>query len=279
MIHGFVFQPGAPPYELCQQNPRSPPTMRRSKQIDVRRALALAGLFNFLLSCSRACLLPFLTLFLRQLGLPPTMIGVLIGTKHLITLAWSPASSLLFKLYNKRRVAIICALALSAALPLLLLLLPSLNSDPSRHTAVCHLSNNSEGTTPHADQAIWPVTTTGPGATSGTTVRSALVSKSNITTSAKAHQSDANPTAVTSGAWLQTQSTTSRENASDWFSTKSVASPGRMRRSPTKSGHYRGEEIEEEKKPSLHFLSSLKAMDPQHQLFFLVLITVTLWEV
>lgn len=252
--------------------------MRRSKQIDVRRALALAGLFNFLISCSRACLLPFLTLFFRQLGLPPSMIGILIGTKHLITVVWSPASSMLFKLYNKRRVAIGCALALSAALPLLLLLLPSLNSDPLRQTAVCHLSNTSEATTPNADQGILAVTTAAHAATAGTTVRSALVSQSNITASAKAYQSDASSTAVTSRAWLQTQSTPSQENASDWFGKKSVASPGRLRRSLTESEPQR-EVMEEEEEPGFYFLSSLKTMDPQHQLFFLALITVSLWEV
>lgn len=253
--------------------------MRRSKQIDVRRALALAGLFNFLISCSRACLLPFLTLFFRQLGLPPSMIGVLIGTKHLITVVWSPASSMLFKLYNKRRVAIGCALALSAALPLLLLLLPSLNSDPLRQTAVCHLSNTSKATTPHADQGILPVTTAAHAATAGTTVRSALVSQSDITASAKAYQSDASSTAVKSRAWLLTQSTPTQENASDWFGKKSVVSPGRLRRSPTESAPHRGEVMEEEEEPGFYFLSSLKTMDPQHQLFFLALITVSLWEV
>lgn len=250
--------------------------MRRSKQIDVRRALALAGLFNFLLSCSRACLLPFLTLFLRQLGLPPTMIGVIIGTKHLITAAWSPASSLLFKLYNKRRVAITCTLALSAALPLLLLLLPSLNSDRSHQTTVCHFSNTSKATTPYADQGILSVATAGPAATSGTAVQSAFA---DIAASAKAYQSIASSTAVTSRAWLQTQSTLSQENTSDWFGTKSVASPGRMRRSPTESAPHRGEEMEEKEEPGFYFLNSLKAMDPQHQLFFLALITVSLWEV
>lgn len=253
--------------------------MKRSKQINVRRALALAGLFNFLLNCSRACLLPFLTLFLRQLGLSPTIIGVLIGTKHLITVVWSPASSLLFKLYNKRRVAISCTLALSAVLPLLLLLLPSLNSDPSPHTVVCHLSNTSEATTPHSHQGILPVTTAGPAATSGTAVRLASVSQSHIAASAKADQSDASPTAVSRRAFPQTQATSSWIDTSDWFATKSVASPGRMKRSLTESAPHRGEEMEKEEESGFYFLSSLKTMDPQHQLFFLALITVSLWEV
>lgn len=253
--------------------------MKRTRQIDVRRALALAGLFNFLLSCARACLLPFLTLYLRQLGLPPAMIGVVIGTKHLINVVWSPASSLLFKLYNKRRVAISCTLALSAALPLLLLLLPSLNLDPSRHAAVCNLSNASGAPLPDAGHGVLPVTSAGPAATSGTTAGSAFVSQSIVTASMKAYQSDASPTAATSKAWLQTQSKPSQENTSDGFVAKSATPPGRIRRSPTESEEPGGGKMDEEEESDYFFLRSLKAMDPQHQLLFLVLITVSLWEV
>lgn len=252
LIHVCVFQPGAPPYEPCQQSAPPPPTMRRTRQIDVHRALALAGLFNFLLSCARACLLPFLTLYFRQLGLPPAMVGVVIGTKHLINVVWSPASGLLFKLYNRRRVAIGCALALSAALPLLLLPLPSLSSDPSRHTAVCNLSDASGAPPPDAGHGVPPATAAGPAATSGTTSRSAFVLQSDVTAPAKAYRPDASPTATP---------------------------PGRIRRSPTESAEPRGGETGEEEEPDDFFLRSLKAMDAQHQLLFLALITVSLWEV
>lgn len=279
LIHVCVFQPGAPPYEPCQQSAPPPPTMRRTRQIDVHRALALAGLFNFLLSCARACLLPFLTLYFRQLGLPPAMVGVVIGTKHLINVVWSPASGLLFKLYNRRRVAIGCALALSAALPLLLLPLPSLSSDPSRHTAVCNLSDASGAPPPDAGHGVPPATAAGPAATSGTTSRSAFVSQSDVTAPAKAYRPDASPTAAASKARLPTRSEPSQENTSDGFVTKSATPPGRIRRSPTESAEPRGGETGEEEEPDDFFLRSLKAMDAQHQLLFLALITVSLWEV
>lgn len=278
LIHVRVFQPGAPPHELCQQSTPSPPTtMRRTRQIDVHRALALAGLFSFLLSCARACLLPFLTLYFRQLGLPPAMVGVVIGSKHLINVVWSPASGLLFKLYNKRRVAISCALALSAALPLLLLLLPALNSDPSRHTAICNLSDASGAPPPDAGRGVLPATSVGPAATSGTTARSAFVSQSDVTASAKAFQPNASPTAApASEARLPTRSKPSQENTSE---SKSATPPGRIRRSPTESAEPRGGQMDKEEEPDQFFLRSLKAMDAQHQLLFLVLITVSLWEV
>ncbi|KAG5832932.1 hypothetical protein ANANG_G00296450, partial [Anguilla anguilla] len=65
--------------------------MRRSDgQWDVRAASAHAGLFHFLWSCGRACLLPFLTLYLRRLGLTAAMVGIAMATRWLIALAWGP---------------------------------------------------------------------------------------------------------------------------------------------------------------------------------------------
>uniref|UniRef100_A0A7N9AVT7 Major facilitator superfamily domain containing 6-like n=1 Tax=Mastacembelus armatus TaxID=205130 RepID=A0A7N9AVT7_9TELE len=97
--------------------------MKRNKQIDIRRALALATTFNFLCCCARACLLPFLTLYLRQLGLTAAMIGIIMGSKRLMVLVWSPVASLVSKHYDKRRVVITGSLVCSAAAALALLLL------------------------------------------------------------------------------------------------------------------------------------------------------------
>lgn len=98
--------------------------MRRNRQINVSRALALASAFNFCISAAKACLLPFLTLYLRHLGLGPTETGFVMGTKHLITLLWSPTAGLLSKLYDKRRVLINCCLVASAIASLVILFIP-----------------------------------------------------------------------------------------------------------------------------------------------------------
>ncbi|CAG5897426.1 unnamed protein product [Menidia menidia] len=98
--------------------------MKRSQQIDIKRTLALSGAFSFLCSCSQACLLPFLTLYFRELGLTPAMAGVVMGARRFLGLAWSPAAGLLAARYRKRRAVIVCSLLLSAAVALLLLLLP-----------------------------------------------------------------------------------------------------------------------------------------------------------
>ncbi|KAJ8253998.1 hypothetical protein COCON_G00206100, partial [Conger conger] len=98
--------------------------MRSNGQWDVKAASAHAGLFHFLYSCGRACLLPFLTLYLRYLGLTATMTGIAMATRCLVTLAWGPVSSLLAKRYNRRRAVVMGSLLGSAAIALLLLLLP-----------------------------------------------------------------------------------------------------------------------------------------------------------
>uniref|UniRef100_A0A087YSR5 Major facilitator superfamily domain containing 6-like n=1 Tax=Poecilia formosa TaxID=48698 RepID=A0A087YSR5_POEFO len=118
-------------------------TMRRTTQIDVKRALVLTATFSFLCCCSKACLLPFLTLYFRQLGLSPSMTGIVMAIKHSVTLVWSPAAGLLSKRYNKRRLVINCSLVFSAVV-LLLLLLPSVGKLGAQ-SSTCNTSDLSSG--------------------------------------------------------------------------------------------------------------------------------------
>lgn len=267
--------------------------MRRNKQIDVRRALALTGLFNFLIRCARASLLPFLTLYFRQLGLPPVMIGVIIGVKHLISLIWSPVSSLLSKHYNKRRAAIMCALVFSAALPQVLLLMPSVDPNAMHHTGTCNLSNAS-GEAPHANNGNLLTSSAGPATTIPTTVKytprnktTGFVSQPGTTVSANALSNTKPASVVTINPILRSTSKPRRESASvvvggghgepTISGTNSATALVRNKRSQLES-ESAGNVSEEEYEVGFDFLSSLKAMDPQHQLFFLALIAVSLWE-
>uniref|UniRef100_A0A3Q2DPA3 Major facilitator superfamily domain containing 6-like n=1 Tax=Cyprinodon variegatus TaxID=28743 RepID=A0A3Q2DPA3_CYPVA len=186
-------------------------TMRRTRQIDVRRALALTGTFSFLCSCSKACLLPFLTLYFRHLGLSQSMVGIIMGTKHSITLVWSPLAGLLSKRYNKRRLVINCSLLFSALAALVLLLLPPVET-PGAQSRSCNTSNLSSGSAQSCDSVPTPT------------------------------------------------------------STPSLVSAERNKRSGITSGRL------EEKQNSSGFLGSLKEMNIQNQLFFLILIIVSLWE-
>lgn len=288
-------QPGAP-CETCQDGPSAAAIMKRNKQIDVRRALTLAGAFNFLCCCARACLLPFLTLYFRQLGLPPAMTGVVMGTKHLIALVWSPVGSLLSKHYNKRRATIACSLVCSASVALVLLFVPPV--DVRVQNAACNESVVGSGPAQSVGGNLL-LSSAGP-ATSWTTIHTAPVTQSGVTDLANTPPDATPASAVTSKSPLQSKTgpQLSQEETSVMASdshgdpkisgsvvkhvTDSVSAPVRNKRSEFKSGS--GGELkekvaeEEKKEDSFDFLGSLKAMDPQHQLFFLILIAVSAWE-
>ncbi|XP_070837755.1 major facilitator superfamily domain-containing protein 6-like [Chaetodon trifascialis] len=238
--------------------------MKRNKQINVKRALALAGTFNLLYCCARACLLPFLTLYFRQLGLTPAMTGIVMGTKHLITLVWSPVASLLSKHYNKRRAVINCSLVGSAAVALVLLLIPP--TDVHTQTSTCNMSDLSSAPTQSLD-GNWVV--------SGVT---ALAPQSGASFPAQTPPDTQPPASVVTSRTHHDddKSHPQHQNAD------SAAAPVRNKRSNFKSGsgEQRREKATEEEKMEgyFDFLGSLKVMDTQHQLFFLILITVSVWE-
>lgn len=276
--------------------------MKRNKQIDIKRALALAGTFNFLCCCARACLLPFLTLYFRQLGLTPAMTGIVVGTRHLIALVWSPVASMLSKHYNKRRVVINCSLVCSAAVPLLLLLIPA--TDVRTQADTCNVSDVSSGPTRSTGGNL-PMSSAGATTTSTRTrpkINTAPVSKSGVTFPAETHPDTESAPAVTSKASLhqhdydKSQPRRPLDNVSVAAnsslgeptisgsvtrpSANSAAAPARNKRFKSGSGEQQGEKTsgEERNKGRFEFLGSLKVMDPQHQLFFLILITVCVWE-
>lgn len=243
--------------------------MRTNTQIDVRRALALSGAFSFLCCCARACLLPFLTLYFRRLGLPPAMTGVVMGTKHLITLVWSPAGSLLAKHYDRRRAAIICSLVCSASLALVLLLVPPV--DVRTQNAACNASDVGSGGAQSVGGDL-PLSSAGP-ATSWTRVHAAPVPPPGVT-------DPANSPTDNSSRQSKSQETADGSHGGPGIRgsvVDQVSAPVRSRRSEFKSGSG-GERKEEAAEEKFDFLGSLKAMDPQHQLFFLLLIAVSVWE-
>ncbi|XP_068606470.1 major facilitator superfamily domain-containing protein 6-like [Brachionichthys hirsutus] len=235
--------------------------MARNKQIDIKRALALAGTFNFLRCWSAACLLPFFTLYLRQLGLTPAMTGIVMGTKHLLTLVWSPLASLLSKHYDKRRAVIVCSLVCSTAAVLLLLLIPP--ADVNAKTAACNASGPSAAST-HG-QGGDPVTnSTGPAGTKPPLagVVAAAPAKTPPETGS------APGTIPLPGLKEETPSPRpSQEDAPAADRGRTAHSAAARSRRSRSGGPQEGG----------GFLGSLNALDTQHQVFFLVLLTVAVW--
>ncbi|NXL29818.1 MF6LB protein, partial [Glaucidium brasilianum] len=95
-----------------------------SEQWDVGRALALSGLFRLLQGAGRACAAPFLTLYLRHLGLPAPLVGVVAGAKHLAAALWVPLGARCPRGRRKRRLLVAGSVLGSAGAALLLTLIP-----------------------------------------------------------------------------------------------------------------------------------------------------------
>ncbi|KFQ91052.1 Major facilitator superfamily domain-containing protein 6-like B, partial [Nipponia nippon] len=98
-------------------------------QWDVGRALALSGLFRLLQGAGRACAAPFLTLYLRHLGLPAPLVGVVAGAKHLAAALWAPLGPRCPRGRGKRRLLVASSLLGSAGASLLLTLIPPAGGD------------------------------------------------------------------------------------------------------------------------------------------------------
>ncbi|XP_005399449.1 PREDICTED: major facilitator superfamily domain-containing protein 6-like [Chinchilla lanigera] len=103
--------------------------MSANPQWDIRRALRVARLFHLVCGVREACVTPFLTLYLRHLGLAAPWVGILMGSKLLVAACWGPFCAFLAKSCQKRRVFLVGSLLGSAGASLLMVLVPPLNTD------------------------------------------------------------------------------------------------------------------------------------------------------
>ncbi|XP_067089425.1 major facilitator superfamily domain-containing protein 6-like [Osmerus mordax] len=99
--------------------------MRRNQQVNVRATIALASAFHFLFACARACALPFLTLYLRHLGLSPAMVGICAATRHLVSLMVRPLGCVLAGAWGHRRLLGAGSLLGAAGAALIIVFLPT----------------------------------------------------------------------------------------------------------------------------------------------------------
>lgn len=103
--------------------------MNANPQWDISRALGVARLFHLVCGVRDACVTPFLTLYLRQLGLAAAWVGILMGTKHLVAAFWAPFCAFLAKSYQKRRALLIGSLFGSVGASLLMVLVPPVDKN------------------------------------------------------------------------------------------------------------------------------------------------------
>ncbi|XP_026181394.1 major facilitator superfamily domain-containing protein 6-like [Mastacembelus armatus] len=244
--------------------------MKRNKQIDIRRALALATTFNFLCCCARACLLPFLTLYLRQLGLTAAMIGIIMGSKRLMVLVWSPVASLVSKHYDKRRVVITGSLVCSAAAALALLLLVP---PTGVHTLTTTCNTSELRASPDQSVAGDLLTSSAGATTSPARAQSGVTFPANTLPDTKPGPADTSKTSPHHQSHPEQVSVVVNNSHGEPNISGSLVTPVRRKRSQS-------ELPEEERREEIQFdfLHRLKLMDPQDQLFFFVLIVVLVWE-
>ncbi|XP_040856254.1 major facilitator superfamily domain-containing protein 6-like [Ochotona curzoniae] len=98
--------------------------MNANPQWDVSRALGVARLFQVVCGVRDGSVTPFLTLYLRQLGLAAPWVGVLMGTKHLVAAFWAPFCAFVAQRYQKRRALLTGSLLGSMGASLLVVLVP-----------------------------------------------------------------------------------------------------------------------------------------------------------
>ncbi|XP_069809374.1 major facilitator superfamily domain-containing protein 6-like isoform X2 [Dendropsophus ebraccatus] len=103
--------------------------MSGTKQWDISQALAIASLFHFFHGIGKFCLIPFLTIFFRYLGLSPPLVGIIIGLKHIIHVFGAPLCAYMAKTNNRRRVLITGSLLLSAGAGLAFTFFPPMERD------------------------------------------------------------------------------------------------------------------------------------------------------
>ncbi|KAM8946723.1 major facilitator superfamily domain-containing protein 6-like isoform 2-T2 [Pelodytes ibericus] len=103
--------------------------MSSPKQWDISRALAIASMFHLFHNIGKFCVIPFLTIYFRQLGLDAPLVGIIMGIKHLVFVFWAPLCSYLAKSNSKRRILIMLSLIFSAGAGLILPFYSMLDKD------------------------------------------------------------------------------------------------------------------------------------------------------
>lgn len=126
--------------------------------VNLVRSIFFCNIFNFLLSASKACLIPFLAIYLKKLGLSATQTGIIIGAKTLVGLVFAPLWSKCAVRCGRRRCVLMFSLFVMAATYLSLTAVPSM--DQYAFAAECAKPNNNYNVSHLADGLPSQVETT-----------------------------------------------------------------------------------------------------------------------
>ncbi|NP_001087560.1 major facilitator superfamily domain-containing protein 6-like protein A isoform X1 [Xenopus laevis] len=278
--------------------------MSSTKQWDISKALTVATLFYFFHNVGKFCLMPFLTLYFRQLGLGAPLVGIIFGFKHAVHLLWAPLCSFLAKNHHKQRFFIMTSLLLSAGVGSLFAYYPPLDKNivslfcntsmpwkeqlnPPIDISVSVDENlNTTYAAPTDHQTTTGALNTLPSSVGKLATDPAMTSLDlEITT----HQRFTDQFPVTSNTILehQTKNVLGSGKAQKVMSSKSAASNSKQRSSlnnhtspyathPNVSHH---PSIHERKVRDIGIDFTDNSLDPQHKIFLIVLVLVIIWEI
>ena len=105
--------------------------MAKQEAFNLAQGLAITNAFHFLLSSGKACLLPFLTLYLRQLGLSATQTGLIFGVKAFTGSLFAPLWLRFAKKFRKKRLTLMFAIFVLIGSNLGLTLVPPVDQEDS----------------------------------------------------------------------------------------------------------------------------------------------------
>ncbi|XP_052761326.1 major facilitator superfamily domain-containing protein 6-like protein A [Mya arenaria] len=97
--------------------------------VNLIRSIFLCNIFNFFLAAGKSCLIPFLTLYFKKLGLSPSQAGLIIGAKTFVGLVFAPLWSRCAVRCGKRRLVLMFSLLVMASTYLSLTAVPSFDNN------------------------------------------------------------------------------------------------------------------------------------------------------
>lgn len=138
-------------------------TLDAPEPVNLVRSIFLCNLFNFMLTASKACLFPFLTIYLKRLGLSAMQTGWIIGAKTLVGLVFAPLWSKCAVRCGRRRCVLMFSIFVMAATYLSLTAVPSI--DEEAFAAQC-AGENTDFNVSHLADTISKQTTANPALSS-----------------------------------------------------------------------------------------------------------------
>ncbi|KAL4239385.1 MFS_1 like [Mactra antiquata] len=104
-------------------------TLDSPAPVNLVRSIFLCNVFHFFFSATKACLIPFLTVYFKLLGLSAAQTGFAIGLKTLVGLVFAPLWSKCSVRCGKRRCMLMFSLVIMCATYLSLTAVPSIQKD------------------------------------------------------------------------------------------------------------------------------------------------------